>query len=96
MKKAFLFFAVLLVTIPLLGCQPADTSKELKKPIAEPSFVKESADPLTEARTKLFQELGLNESGEPSQIPKNPEPLPVVSPNPPELPAVDGNSVETK
>ena len=91
MKKVFLFIAALLVTIPLLGC----LSKESEEPTPEPFANEEPADPLAEARAKLFLELGLDENGQSSsETPKNPEPLPVVFQNPPELPALDGNGSE--
>ncbi|GEM_PF-4883473 len=88
-KKGLFIIALSLTTIFLLGCQKPATPAPETIPPAE----QKAADPLAEARTKLYQEIGLDQKGSaPSAKPE--APLPVVSPNPPELPKTDANISE--
>ena len=82
-KRSFCTISLGLVMLALLGCQ---------KP-ATPEPGEKTLDPLAEARAKLYQEIGLDQKGGASG-PKAKAPLPVVSPNPPELPKTDADFSE--
>lgn len=81
------------LAIGLAGCgAPEDPSKNNATPREASGTPLDTAptDPLTEARLKLFNEIGIDEK---NLQPKKEEgaPLPTVLPTPPELPKTDAD-----
>ena len=90
MKKNIFFTIGFLIVLIMLGACGQTLSIEPEKSTTP---AKKTVDPLTEARSKLYQEIGLDEKGNTPTV-RPEEPLPLVAPNPPELPTLDANAIE--
>lgn len=86
MKRFLSLGGILMIILILSACSAPEQSpsdEPQKPPAAE-----EVVDPLTEARQKLFDELGIQEK---DATIKKEAPLPPVLPSPPTLPKTDAD-----
>ncbi len=85
LKRIGILLGALLI---LSGCNAAP-----KYPPETVPEQQEAVDPLAEARRKLFEEIGIDDTSPKESVAKEDD-LPVVSPTPPELPKTDADLAE--
>ena len=85
LKRIGILLGALLI---LSGCDAAPQNPSEAVPDQQ-----EAMDPLAEARRKLFEEIGIDET-DPDELAAEESDLPVVLPTPPELPKTDADLTE--